>query len=102
MAHEDSKIDNKIVCREIPNSKTIRHFIEKRVREWIRIHGFDETSAHYQVIMNREGKGHLFSCQIEVQAQQERWTGDWADSGLHQTLMKTLNHMIRGPVPATA
>jgi hypothetical protein len=106
--------DNKIVCREIPNSKTIRSFIEKRVREWIRIHGLDETSTHYQVILNREGGGHHFSCQIEVQASvmtpspsgddvhEERWTGDWDDSGLHQTLLKTLGHMMRGSVPITA
>jgi hypothetical protein len=117
MAHQGHKTDgntNHIVCREIPNSKTIRSFIEKRIREWIRVHGFDETSAHYQVILNREGGGHHFSCQIEVQAvatsaakgategvREERWTGSWDDSGLHQTLLKTLGHMMRGPVPVT-
>ena len=51
MAHADSKIDNKIICREIPNSKTVRNFIQKRLREWIRVHGLDETNTHYQVIL---------------------------------------------------
>jgi hypothetical protein len=97
MAYSDSKI----VCREIPNSKTIRSFIKKRIRDWIRVHGFDDTNAHYQVILNREGGGHHFSCQIEVQAHEERWTGSWDDSGLHQTLLKTLGHMMRGSATIT-
>ena len=105
MANADNASDNKIICREIPNSRTVRNFIQKRLREWIRVHGLDETSAHYQVILNREGGGHHFSCQIEVEgtsnAHMERWSGSWADNGLHQTLLKTLNHMIRGPVLAT-
>lgn len=115
MEHLNSNADNQIICREIPNSKTVRNFVQKRLREWIRVHGLDETNTHYQVILNREGGGHHFSCQIEVQAawsssgdadvsggaHMERWIGSWADSGLHQTLLKTLNHMIRGPVPVT-
>jgi hypothetical protein len=99
-----SQMERKIICREIPNSRTVRSFIEKRVGEWLRKRGYDEQASRYHVILDREGGGHLVSCHIEVVSGAERWTGDWAGSGLHQALLKALNHMIPGPsmVPAHA
>jgi hypothetical protein len=92
-----------IVCREVPNSRTVRSFVEKRVSHWLRGHGYDDSSSRYQVILDREGGGHLIFCQVEVlveakEGKQERWIGSWSAFGLHQALMKTLNHMNHGPV----
>jgi hypothetical protein len=96
-----------IVCREVPDSRTVRSFIEKRVRAWLRGHGYDDTSTRYQVTLDREGGGHLIFCQVEVvveapEGKQERWIGSWSAFGLHQALMKTLNHMNHGPTFASA
>jgi hypothetical protein len=98
--------ERQIVCRKIPNSRTVRSFIEKHVDAWLRGHGYDDNSSRYHVTLAREGSGHVVSCEIEVLAnseqKMERWVGSWSDLGLHQTLLKTLNHMVRGPtlVPA--
>jgi hypothetical protein len=102
---ERTNHDRTITCREIPNSRTVRSFIEKRLGEWIRVHGYDDRSAHYHVTLDREGGGHLVFCQIEVvtysgneQAPKtELWTGSWSALGLHQALLKTLNHMMPKP-----
>ena len=95
-------ISGKIQTRDVPNSRALRRFIERQVTNWIALK-FRELSkirASYLVEFRREGAGHTFDCQVEINLGNQKWVGHHYEGGLHQALIQCLNQMIPSPTYA--
>jgi hypothetical protein len=93
--HElDLELKGDIVYDRISGSKTIRGFVERRVKRWLGLQGIAGVrELSYRVVFSREGAGHLVSCEVEIQSGARRWKGFRVANGLHQALLQCLRDM---------
>lgn len=96
-----SPVSGQIVCNNIPNSRTVRRFIEKQILRWALRHGVSEKhqnqTPRYFVSLQREKEGHGVNCRIEISDGKTVWKAMEYASGLHQALIRCLNHLM--PIP---
>jgi len=90
-----------IICKNIPDSRTVRRFIEKQIHRWILRHiKTDEPqNTQYFVTLQREREGHDVNCRVEIFDGKNIWLGMEYSAGLHQALIRCLNHLIPAPAP---
>lgn len=91
-----------ISYRNIPHSRTVRRFIEKRIQQWILNNPTlttpspttESSSTRYFVSIQREKEGHGVNCQIEIDNGRMHWRSVEYASNLHQALIRAVNHLI--------
>lgn len=85
-----------IICNNIPHSRTVRRFIEKQVHRWILRNSktSDPTKTKYLVTLQRQEEGHGVNCRIEIYDGKTLWRAIEYSSGLHQALIRCINHLM--------
>ena len=89
-----------IVLERVSNTRPIRSFIQKRLRAWLDSHGFGgDRGTRYRVALNKHHQGHRFTCRVEIDGTDSRWSALVTAPDLHQALVSALNHMAAHPTP---
>ena len=84
-----------ILCEDVPRSRTVRGFIEKRISRWLspKVPTQHATYARYLVRLRREGEGHWIHCQVEINWGEHTWVSAESASGLHQAVLRCLERI---------
>lgn len=89
-----------ILLERVRNTRPIRSFIQKRIRGWLDAHGFGgDRGAHYRIALNKHRQGHMFTCRVEIDGANSRWSALVTAPDLHQAILSALNHMAAHPTP---
>jgi hypothetical protein len=95
-------IFGKIQCDQISDSRALRKFADKQIRNWI-TRKFTEVCKKpvtYFVELRRAGSGHTFDCHIRIRLDNQTWVGSEYRGEIHQALIHCLRQMM--PVPVLA
>jgi hypothetical protein len=100
----NAPFSGQIIYNNVSKSRTVRRFIEKRIFNWLRDQGLvnDRTSGmtpRYFVTLQRDREGHGVNCRIEIDTGKNLWRSVEYASGLHQALIRGLNHLIPSKPP---
>ncbi len=100
----ENSLNGTLVSDGIQLSKPIRAFVQKRIRKWLEQRklavaggagGTRGADPRYAVTLVRGTQGHRVECQILVQEGSTWWAGAEIANGLHQAVLKALDHMFR-------
>lgn len=89
------RVRGEIRWGHVARSRAVRKIIERSIARWVAIHAPrpEGEPPHYRAYIQREGEGHLVSCEIEVVAGRHAWSGSRMGQGLQQALSDCLAHM---------
>ncbi|MGZ3687023.1 MAG: hypothetical protein ACXVCH_18055 [Bdellovibrionota bacterium] len=102
---ENPRLIGKIECDHVGRSRALRRLVERSLARWIQEHHLTALSARYRAVFRRTGEGHCVVCHIEVRTEdQKTWIGLGFENGIHQALMRSLDHLVlfQNPVSHTA
>jgi hypothetical protein len=101
-----SLVQGEVRWYHVARSRAARKMLDRSIARFVEMHRAEcpghegecqvggEAGAFYRAILQREGQGHLVSCQIEVYVAGERkWSGSWVGQGLQDALKDCLAHM---------
>lgn len=79
----------------VPESKTIRRIVEKKIHRWIRSRFSAETSGQfsYRAVFRKEGEKSVICCYLEIGFGKRLWRASWYARNLHQALQQCLGHL---------
>lgn len=94
----EQTISGNVILHKISGSRALRRFVEKCVARWIEsvetLRGVSPRhTPHYQVVLRREGEGHLVDCRVEVRYGQWTWRGFDYGLGPQQAIRRCLSAM---------
>ena len=94
MEESQSQFTGRIVLERVRGARPIRSFITKKITGWLTSHGIGATEQPvYEVALNRQGKGHLFTCRIRVLTRGSLWEAMVTETDLHQAILSALHHL---------
>lgn len=80
-------------------SRAVRKIVERSISDWVARHAGafagapDGGHPRYRAFLQREGDGHLVTCQVEVFDGRRSWSGARMGQGIQQALADCLAHM---------